>query len=449
MADQQDVQYAPPDMLAQFHVLNGYSMLAFGFEFPEDVDRDAIVASLQTALDQLIEAIPWLGDQVTTNEQGLRTLSPWPEDVPKGKVIVKNCDDTITPMAELLAQNGPISKLPGKVLSPWNALPLPHGITGPVPVIAFQANFVRGGLILNLVQHHTFMDGVAAFQLLKLFALLLNGQELPAADLEQANRDRTKIIPLIPDGQPVKEFPELTPPPGWQFVMPTVWPTWCVFQMSVDSLAEIVKKAREVDDEADTGARISSDDILSAFYWQRICRIRVANGMSPDASSKLTRAVNARVPLGIPTSYLAAQVCPLNTRLPLSTVIELSVPKLARILRANLVDAATEWSVRSFATFMSKKTVQERATLLYTGTHNCDTDIGCSNISRLEKPKGAWGPLGECRFYRLTEEAPIPGSFRLAEAENGIHPVTVCLPEHDLLALRADEEWMKYAAYVG
>ena len=436
-------------MLAQFHVLNGYSMLAFGFELPEDVDRDAIVSSLQTALDQLIEQIPWLGDQVTTNDSGLRTLSAWPEDVPKARVIVKDCDDTITPMAELLAQNGPISKLPGKVLSPWNALPLPHGIAGPVPVIAFQANFVRGGLILNLIQHHTFMDGVAAFQLLKLYALLLNGQELPAEDLEQANRDRTKVIPLIPDGEPVKEFPELVPPPGWQFVMPTVWPKWCVFQMPVASLAEIVKAAREVDDEAETGSRISSDDILSAFYWQRLCRIRVANGMSPDLSSKLTRAVNARAPLGIPPSYLAAQVCPLNTRLPLSSVIEFSIPKLARILRANLVDAATEWSVRSFATFMSKSTLAERASLLYTGTHNCDTDIGCSNISRLEKPKGAWGPLGECRFYRLTEEAPIPGSFRLAEPENGIHPVTVCLPEQDLNGLMEDEEWKKYATYVG
>ncbi|OIW25921.1 hypothetical protein CONLIGDRAFT_708799 [Coniochaeta ligniaria NRRL 30616] len=445
-----DGLYAEADIMGQFPVLNSYSMLAYGFELPPDVNRDAVVSALQISFDKLVEQIPWLGWQVATSESGVRTVLPWPHDVAKERVRVKICDDSIVPMEQLLAEKVPINRLHGKELCPWPALPQPHGLTGPAPVVALQASFVRGGLIINLTAHHTVMDGTADFQFLHLFATVLNGGEIPAADLEQANRDRNRLVPLIPHGEPVKDHSHLRPPPGWKFVMPTSWPTWCYFLMSVASLAEIVKTARDADTESSSIERISSDDILSAFYWKRICALRLARGMPRDTESKISRAINARTPLGIPSSYMGAQVYPAITRMLMGRVDELTVPQLARILRRELLEAATPWAVRSFATFIERESPEDRARLLYTGTHNSNTDVGATNVSRLVTPKGPWGPLlGPCRFYRRPNTGPIPGAFRIQEPENGAHPIAVCLPEEDLKALKKDEEWGRYATCIG
>jgi hypothetical protein len=436
--------------MGQFPVLNSYSMLAYGFELPLDVDREAVTSSLQASFEKLVEQIPWLGWQVGTSESGMRTVLPWPRDIPKERLRVKICDDSIVPMDQLLAEKVPISRLDGKELCPWPALPQPHGITGPAPVIAFQASFVRGGLILNLIAHHTVMDGTADFQALQLFVTLLKGGEISTADLEQANRDRNRVVPLIPHGETVKDHSHLRPPPGWKFAMPTSWPTWCYFLMPVDSLAEIVKTVRGADTDSSIGERISSDDILSAFYWKRMCAVRLSRGIPKDTESKISRAINARTPLGIPSSYMGAQIYPAITRLPMDRVTELPVHQLARILRRQLLEAATPWAVRSFATFIARESPEDRAKLLYTGTHNANTDVGATNVSRLVTPKGPWGPLlGPCRFYRRPNTGPIPGAFRLQEPEDGAYPIAVCLPEEDLKALKEDEEWIRYTTYIG
>ncbi|KAF3765280.1 hypothetical protein M406DRAFT_257103 [Cryphonectria parasitica EP155] len=442
--------------MGQFPVLNAFSVLAYGFELPLDVDRDAVASALRASFDKLVEQIPFLGYQVDTRESdGVRKATPWPQDVAREGVRIRICDDGLPSMQQLLVDKVPVSKLDGKLLCPWPAFPFPHGIKGPVPIVHLQASFIRGGLILNLSAHHTFMDGTADFQFLKLLAIVLNGGKIPAADLEQANRPRDRVVSLIPHGEPVKDYSCLYPPPGWKFTMPTSWPKWCYFLMPEDSLSNLAETVRadagllSSSDPSDPKQRLSKDDVLSAFLWKRLCGLRIARGMPAETMSKLSRAINARNPLGIPSSYLGAHVAPCIVRLPMGRVDEMSVAQVARFLREELVEATTAWAIRSLATTVAREPPAGRARLLYTGTHNAATDIGCTNVSRALVPKGPWGSLGPCRWYRRPDAAPIPGSLRLQEAEDGVHPIAFCLPEEDLAALKEDEQWNRYATYIG
>ncbi|KAK2067813.1 hypothetical protein P8C59_001519 [Phyllachora maydis] len=457
--------YAEADIMGQFSVLNSFSVLAYGFELPSHADRDAVAVAVQTSLAKLVEKIPFLGYQVATDGSGTRTAEPWPQDVAREGVRIRICDDLIPSMAELLADKAPVSKLDGKVLCPWPALPLPHGIQGPVPIVHLQVNFIRGGVILNLSAHHTMMDGTADFQFLKLLATVLNGRELDAADVEQANRRRDGVVPLLAEGEPAEDCSYLVPPPGWKMTMPTSWPKWAYFMMPEAALARLADTVRAADDKQDGLSKdglskdglskdglskdgLSKDDILSAFYWQRLCAIRIAQGAPPSTSSKLTRAINARAGLGIPAGYLGAHVSVALVRLPMGRVTGLTVAQLARALRQELRRAAAPRTLRSVVTAIARTPPAARGALLYTGTHDVHADVGCTNVSRAAVPKGAWGPLGPCRWYRRPDAAPIPGSFRLQEAEGGVHPIAVCLFEGELKALEQDEAWGKYATCI-
>jgi trichothecene 3-O-acetyltransferase len=431
-----------PDLMGQFPILDAYTQLCFGFELPLDVDRDSVVSALQTGLDRLIKQIAWLGWQMG-QKSGVRTAVPWPEDVARELLHVKYCDDTILPMAQLLAAGVPIGKLDGKVLTPWPALPQPHGLTGPVPVITLQANFVQGGLILNLSSHHTMMDGTANFQVLKLLATVLGGDEIPAADLQQANRDRTHLIDLIPRSEPLKDHSHLRRPPGYQFVFPASPPTWCYFKMPVTSLSKLAKTAH------DPSRPVTEDDVLHAFYWQRLCAVRLARGISADMVSKISRAIDGRMALGIPASYMGAHVYTAITRLPLGQVASLTLPQTAQVLRREFSQANTAWAIRSFATFIARE--PDRSVLMYNGTHNGNTDVGAtSSLNTNQTLPPSWGPLlGPCRFFRRSIGAPIPGAFVVQSAEGGAIPIAVCLPQDDLEALKKDSLWGQYTRCIG
>lgn len=430
------------DLMGQFPILDAYTHLCFGFKLSLDADRHAVVEALRTGLDHLVDKIPWLGWQVG-QESGVRTVIPWPEGVSRNLLLVKHCDDTIIPMEELLEAGAPISKLDGKVLAPWPGIPQPHGLKSPVPVITLQANFVQGGVIINLSCHHTMMDATADFQLLKLLATVMAGDELPQSEVQEANRDRRHVVQLIPRSEPLKDHSHLRRPPGYQFVFPTSPPTWCYFKLPLTALSKLAKTAH------DPARPVTEDDVLHAFYWQRLCAVRLARGMAPDTVSKMSRAIDGRTALGIPASYMGAQIYMAITRLPLGQVASLTLAQTASVLRREFAQANTAWAIRSFATFIARE--PDRSILMYNGTHNGTTDVGAtSGLNTNQSMTASWGPLlGPCRFHRRSTTAPIPGSFVVQSPEGGAIPILVCLPSEDLEALKKDKLWRQHTRCIG
>ncbi|KAI6081045.1 hypothetical protein F4821DRAFT_250205 [Hypoxylon rubiginosum] len=434
------------DIVSQFPLLNAYTQLLFGFKLPTDVDRDAVISTLQDGFDQLKKQISWLGWQVA-RESGILKPVPWPQAVAEERIRVKYCDDVVAPMTKLFSAGVPISMLDGSVLTPWPALPHPRGLDGPDPIVAMQANFVRGGLILNLSTHHTIIDGTGIYQFVNLLALAMSGKEIPLDDLEQANRDRSRVIPLIPHGEPVKDYSHLRQPPGYTWMFPKSPPMWCNFKMPANALRQLVKSVRD-QSSSSKQVMISENDILSAFVWQRLCAVRMANGQPPERMSKLGRAIDGRTALGVPMAYMGHMVCHALVRLPLAQVAGLPLQQLAIILRRELNQANTAWAIRSYATFMARE--PDCSNLLYGGTHDSRADLMVTATGQALPLPASWGPLlGRSCFLRRPTAAPIPGCFIITEAEGSATPLTLCLPEEDLIGLKKDSLWKQYIRYVG
>ncbi|KAI0377222.1 hypothetical protein F5Y04DRAFT_264910 [Hypomontagnella monticulosa] len=433
------------DIVSQFPLLNAYTQFLFGFKLPTDVDRDAVVSSLQEGFDRLKKQVPWLGWQVARESGVLKTV-PWPQDVTEERVRVKYCDDDVAPMTKLLSAGVPINMLDGSILMPWPALPHPRGLEGPDPVVALQANFIRGGLLLNISTHHTIIDGTGIFQFINLLALAMSGKEISPAELEQANRDRSRVIPLIPRNEPVKDFSYLRRPPGFTWVLPKSPPVWCYFKMPVSALGRLAKSVR--DQSPSKQVMISENDIFSAFAWQRLCAVRVANGQPPERMSKLGRAIDGRNALCVPLTYMGHLVCHAIVRLPLGQVASLPVPQIALVLRRELNQANNPWAIRSYATFMARE--PDCSNLLYGGTHDAQADLMVTSTGQASPSPTSWSPLlGSSCFLRRPNAAPMPGCLVINEAEGSAIPITLCLPEEDLMGLRSDPLWKQYMRYVG
>lgn len=440
------------DIISQFPLLNAYTQLLIGIKLAADVDRDAVVASLQSGFYKIKAQIPWMGCQVGRESKlgGILKAVPWPADVPEDRIRVKYCDGFIAPMTKLISAGVPIHMLDGSVLTPWPALPHPRGLDGPDPVIAMQANFVRGGLILNLSTHHTIIDGTGILQFLNLLALVMTGKEIPADDLEQANRDRSRVIPLIPRGQPLKDYSHLRRPPGYTWETPSGPLMWCHFKMPVSALARLVKSVKDETSTSKPGSlMVSENDIFSAFAWQRLCAVRIANGQPPERMTKLGRAIDGRMTLGVPLTYMGHLVCHALVRLPLGQVAELSLQRIAQVLRRELNQANTAWAIRSFATFMAREPVT--SSLLYGGTHDPRADLMVTAIDQATPLPTSWGPLlGRLCFFRRPTAAPIPGCLVINDAEGAFIPLTLCMPEDDIDGLKKDPLWKQYvrSAYI-
>ncbi|KAJ5493989.1 hypothetical protein N7463_010076 [Penicillium fimorum] len=80
--------------------------------------------------------------------------------------------------------------------------------------------------------------------------------------------------------------------------------------MPVNALARLIKSVKDDPSSSKPGSlRVSDNDIFSAFAWKRLCAVRVANGQPPEHSSKLGHAIDGRMPLGIPRTYMDYMVC--------------------------------------------------------------------------------------------------------------------------------------------
>lgn len=444
------------DVISQYPFLNGYTHVLRGFHVADDAStRESVVQALQDAFDKIKSVIPWLTHQVANvgsgpGNTGVFKCMPWPADAPPhDKIRIKDCSDVFLPFDEIVAAGGPISMLDGKHIVPWAGLPLPAGIS-PLPVVALQANFIKGGLLLIMSFHHNIIDGTGIFQFTDLLETVLNGGEIPAEDIAQANRDRARVIPLLAPDEPIKDHSFLWREAGLVVRPP---PTeWRLFRLRLSDLPIIKTLASDREKGWDPCVPfISSHDALSALYWKCIAAVRLVNGRHPDQFSKFGRAIDVRRVMGVPSTYMGHMVYHAATRLPLGTVASAPLSTLACALRRSLNEANTEWSVRSYATFLSR--VPDKSRLLYGGPWNPDTDIGATSpVTAMQGFKPVrFGPLlGESKLFRKPNGPPIPGCLYFINPDDEVYmPLLTCLTKADLDGLEQNEEWTRYVERVG
>ncbi|KAI4179424.1 MAG: hypothetical protein L6R41_007856, partial [Letrouitia leprolyta] len=403
------------DVIGQFPQLKTYNHGLFCFPVKDENSRAEIVETLEAAWDNVTSKIPWLREQVVNEgkklgDSGYFTTAPWPSDVSaasKSRIYVKDCSDICPSYPELIKAQAPVSMLDGSILCPFPGFPLSYdeSIIGPAPVVAIQANFIKGGLLLNFSNQHNMMDATGLFTFIMLLAAAMRGEELPEQIVEAANLDRSTIIPLLSSGEPIKNHDQLrrpaAPPPTTALAQPTTAPQqprptykWAYFRISKSKIARIKTLATPPSPPSsgmpasststDSPKFISTNDALSAYYWQRLSTIRLSlnPNLTPMHRSKFSRAIDTRSVMKTPMGYMGQMVYQSASYLTMGEVTTLPLSTVAARVRADLKEANTEHAVRSYVTFLAG--VKDKGELAYAGVFNPAADIGSSSMAGTE-----------------------------------------------------------------
>ncbi|UKZ67822.1 uncharacterized protein TrAtP1_008981 [Trichoderma atroviride] len=358
--------------------------------------------------------------------------------------------------------------LDGSLVAPVVAFPQSYEESDlkPAPVISFQANFVKGGLLLDFAAQHNTMDLSGMCQCLHLLAEAMRGDEFSALELEQGNRDRRHVVPLLRPEEPLLDHshmirlpnPSLSSgvPPGPSqhgIINQPVW-NWHTFRFSATSLRALKELASQYTASSDpnrdqTMAFVSTNDALCAFWWQRLSFTRLArsDGTGPfklDQLSKFSRAIDGRTALDIPPEYIGQMVHTCPTKLPIGEVATRPLGYVAAELRRNLKTYNTPQMVRSFATLIAR--AEDRSTITFMATFDPTIDVGCSSWAHADVYSKEFGKvLGKPALVRRPRFDPLKGVvYFLPKNLDGDIDVITCLTQEDLEGLVSDVEFKKH-----
>ncbi|THX95958.1 hypothetical protein D6D02_05931 [Aureobasidium pullulans] len=450
-----DEQPIYADVLGQWPQLKTYNHGSALYK-AINIPREEIIREWEVAADTLTAQIPWLiervvHDGITTGNTGRFYTAPWPTDLPPNKLLrFKDCTELLPGYQELHDLQLPIQSLDGKIICPTPGFPLSYNEEemGPAPACIIQLNFIKDGVIVTFSNHHNVMDGTGLFNVIGMMALLLSGKPLPQEAIEQGNRDRATVVPLYPDGVTIKDHSylhaiQLPPPP------PASGPVakWLAVRFKKSALSPLKALASDPEGFDKDVKFISSGDAVSALYWKTLAGIRVKQGMNPKASSKFSRAIDARPAVKVPMTFMGQMVHSVPTYFTHEELIDLPLSTIASALRKDLDATNNEYSVRSYATFIARH--PDKSKLMYTGPFNRQTDIASSSMAQASLVL-KFGLLGMPEFIRRPNLFPIPGTLYFYPPDvSGDLNLHVCLRDFEIEGLQADPLWGKAAELIG
>ena len=448
------------DVLGQYPQLKTYNHGTALFPLNDSTSRESVIAALEAATSNIVSKIPWLADQVVhtgrqPGDTGTFGLAPWPSDAPPNTLIrEKDCTELCPSHDEILAAKGPVQMLNGSIICPVSGFPLTYDESkiGPAPAVVVQVNWLKGGLLLTFSNQHNVMDATGMFQFIALLSLAMRGEEIPESAIEQGNRDRKTVVPLFGPDEVIRDhsFLRAKAPPA-QAPTPPATPkapaSWAYFRFHKKSVPKVKALATDPEGFDKSVPFISSGDAISAFYWKRLAIARVKNGQDSAAVSKFARAIDGRTAMGVSTEYMGQFVYFSATWYSYKELVELPLSTIASKMRKNLNEVNNEFSIRSYATFISG--IPDKLTLAYGGPFNRETDIGSSSMAQAAVVLD-FGVLGVPELIRRPNLAPIPGTLYFYPPEGtGDLNLLVCLNEHELEALKTDSEWGPCSELIG
>ncbi|KAI1412824.1 transferase family-domain-containing protein [Hypoxylon sp. FL1857] len=447
------------DVLGQLPLLKTYSHLLLAFPLLDE-SRDEVIDRLQISAHKLTEAFPWLAAKVVNKGSGpgnsgvfeLEPCSLWSK--PNSILRVRDCSELCPPFETLVQERGPATMLNGDILGPRAAFPDSYQETeeDPAPVIAFQANLIRGGLLLDCAAQHNFIDMSGIEQCYNLLATGMGDVPFSTQAVEQGNMDRRNLLPLLQPGEPMKDHShfkraaasDLNPPPA----EPDSPFSWHYFRFSAAKLAQLKSLAMAVEDSTSSSTYVSTNDALTAFCWQQVISTRLKRRQTPHANAKILRAVDTRKVMGVPQGYMGDLVTISTSVATFQELAHASLPEVASILRNDLNYVNTWDYVRSYATFVSQ--TRDKSNIVYGGRWNTDTDIGSSSWARIQLSRVKFGSLGKPALVRRPTFGPLRSNiYFMPQTISGDIDALLCFNEEDMKGLMADPHWNSFADYIG
>lgn len=195
---------------------------------------------------------------------------------------------------------------------------------------------------------------------------------------------------------------------------------------------------------------ISTDDALSAFIWQSVIRARLPR-LSPTAESTFARAVDVRRYLDIPQTYPGLVQNMAYHTYTLQKLVEEPLGGIASQLRSALDPKTSNLGhhTRALATFLNRS--PDKNVISFTATLDLSADIMLSSWAKLDCYELDFNlGLAKPEAVRRPRFDPVESLiYLMPRTLDGEIAVAICLRDEDMERLRADEEFAKYARYVG
>ncbi|CEL05739.1 hypothetical protein ASPCAL06854 [Aspergillus calidoustus] len=443
------------DITGNASCLDMHIQLCLCYAMPDSSpsSRTATINTLKTGLDNLTRSFPWVAGQVVyeppskthTGRMKIKPLGQTPS------LIVKDLSrDPSTPGMEELRQ----TEFPMKLLDERTIAPIPTysaTITGPKPVLALQANFIPGGLILTAAGQHQAMDYPGMGHLLHLLSKACHGKAFTPEETTAANLSRYNLIPFLDDSyQPGPELYRRVIPPAEPTVAhsaPAPPSSWANVIFNPDSLAAL-KRLAEQNLTTHLGF-ISTDDALTAFVWKAIAGARLPR-LDPTEEATLSRAVNIRHLFDIPEAHPGMVTMCVYDTATLSTLVQEPLGTTASRLRSELDHEKTglAYITRAAVTMLHRST--DKSILNYMGTIRTSIDLMYSSFAIVKAYELDFGlGLGMCEAVRLPLPPADPGIvYALPKRADGQVVLAMCLENVDIEALKRDREFVRYGRFI-
>ncbi|EXJ87127.1 hypothetical protein A1O3_04085 [Capronia epimyces CBS 606.96] len=445
---------------------NLYTQICLCFPVQDSSSHSDIIATLTSSLVRLSASFPWIAGQVVNEggPTGTYKIVPF-EQIPRLVIKDLQADPAIPSMDAMRRAGFPMSMLDENIICPRNTLAAMTAAEGdPAPVFLVQANFITGGLLLTFTGQHNVMDMTGQGQIIRLLSNARHNVPFTGDELANGNPDRRSIIPPLDDAfDPVTELARMlvhshlprdedSSSPATPLPSPPPAPpksSWAYFIFSPTSLAALKSLATE--SMVPQLGYISTDDAVSAFIWQSITRARLPRLDSRRATT-FARAIDPRRFLGIPDGYVGVVQNMTYHTYVLQKLVHEPLGSVASNLRAALNPASSRvaYNTRALATFL-QRSADNRRIVSVTATLDLSSDIMLSSWAKekLYQPDFNLG-LGGPEVVRRPAFAPVESLlYLMPKALDGEIAAAVCLRDEDMERLKADEQFTKYAQYIG
>lgn len=413
-----------------------YTNLSYLFSFTEsqnEAEVDRLTSKLKNGLEKLSGAFPWIAGQVGTEITDFETTVVF-QTATRLDLSLDTFRDSNWSMKDLdPAVYAPSLTPPGQAPNPAD----------PKPVLMAKAVFIAGGAVVTFSANHAALDMAGQTAMISLLSKACSGAEFTEDDLQQGSRnllgasnwsleDSDEDLKAEIDAQLSRPLPA-----GLPQQMPKL--AWAYFQADPASLESLKKKALESAPDF-----VSTDDALTALVWQSITRARA---LDPATKSLLARAVDVRRAMNLAETYPGMMQNMAFSNASVGDITASPLGTLAAELRSKLAPQTLERGMRVIMTLMSRRPHESPILAYLRASHDVmvtswakmrcyEDDFGLG----LGKPEAVFRP-------RLPAIGQGWVNFMPKSEEKGIL-FSVCLQEHELEALKGDEEFGQYVKWL-
>ncbi|KAJ5563931.1 Transferase [Penicillium frequentans] len=262
----------------------GYLRYIFPFQLENDYDITEVTRVLQAGYDALCAKLPEVACEAVpdTESKQAGVLKYAKRDDGEKAFITKDLRDSyVSTYAELKERHFPVSSFDADTFCCRDIWPQPGER---LPIAQVQANFIRGGLILNWSILHLAGDGTSFCVWTKIWAegcRRAQGDHTSPVDLPEAIwKDREQV--MKPSGRNqgrLEDHPEFTllpfTPPGMPPKMTSTNHRGQIYYFSPESLAALKADASPANATQPTDQKwISTNDALSALLWRTVMAVQ-------------------------------------------------------------------------------------------------------------------------------------------------------------------------------